>query len=224
LPLLLKRFIFYLAFITMLYKHKYKLAMHIVISGKHLEVGEALRSHATEFIKKHIVKYFNNAVNAHVTISKEVNHFHTHVTVNDGTGSHLIINGDGNDSDAYKSVDQAVKKIEKQLEKYKNRIKDRQKIPIKDFVPIEATKYVINDFEETEADESNAQEEIAPTVVAEKQLKLDILSVRDAVMHMNLRNLPAMLFVNAANNKVSMVYQRQDNNIAWVDTTIVVSS
>lgn len=198
--------------------------MHIVISGKHLEVGEALRSHATEFVKKHIVKYFNNAVNAHVTISKEVNHFHTHVTVNDGTGSHLIINGDGNDSDAYKSVDQAVKKIEKQLEKYKNRIKDRQKIPIKDFLPIEATKYVINDFEETEADDSNAQEEIAPTVVAEKQLKLDILSVRDAVMHMNLRNLPAMLFVNAANNKVSMVYQRQDNNIAWVDTTIVVSS
>ena len=189
--------------------------MNIVISGKHLEVGESLRVHATEFLQKHIKKYFTNAVNANVTISKATDSFHTHVTVNDGTGTHFLVNGDGDDSDAYKSVDKAVKKIEKQLERYKNRIKNHKKTKLEDTV-VEATKYIINDFE----DDTSEPVEVGPTIVAEKQLRLEVLSVRDAVMHMNLQNLPAMLFINAATKKISMVYHRKDNNIAWVDTSV----
>ncbi len=192
--------------------------MHIVISGKHLEVGEALKLHATQFVQKHVKKYFGHAVNTHVTISKEADSFHTHVTVNDGTGTHFLVNGDGSDGDAYKSVDKAVKKIAQQLERYKNRIKNHKKTKLKD-TEIEATKYIINDFEDNVEE---TVQEAAPTIVAEKQLQVDILSVRDAVMHMNLRNLPAMLFINASNNKVSMVYQRPDSNIGWVDTAIAV--
>jgi ribosomal subunit interface protein len=194
--------------------------MHIVISGKHLEVGEALRLHATQFVQKNIKKYFSNAINAHVTLSKEADMFHTHITVNDGIGAHFLVNGDGNDLDAYKSVDKAVKKIEKQLEKYKTRIKNH-KNPKYQETSVEATKYVISDFEE---DEVTTEVELAPTVIAEKQLKVDVLTVRDAVMHMNLQNLPAMLFINAANRKMNMVYQRPDNNIAWVDTNIDILS
>ena len=216
LPLICKRFIISLACIIMLIKHKYRFAMHIVISGKHLEVGDSLKIHTTQFVQKHVTKYFSNAINAHVTISKEGDSFHSHITVNDGTGTHFLVNGDGIDGDAYKSVDKAVKKIEKQLERYKNRIKDHKK-PKYQEVPIEATKYVINDFEN-----ENNELEAAPTIVAEKQLSVEILTVRDAVMHMNLQNLPAMLFINSANNKISMVYQRWDSNIAWVDTSITM--
>jgi ribosomal subunit interface protein len=202
-------------------KHKYRFAMHIVISGKHLEVGESLRLHATQFVEKNIKKYFINAINANVTISKEGEAFHTHITVNDGTGTHFLVNGDGNNLDPYKSVDQAVKKIEKQLERYKNRIKNHKK-PKYHELSVDAVKYVISDFEEdANIDLTN---EVGPTVIAEKQLKVQVLTIRDAVMHMNLQNLPAMLFINAANNKISMVYQRSDNNIAWVDTNIDIST
>lgn len=197
-----------------------RFVMHIVISGKHLEVGEALRIHATQFLEKNIKKYFSNAINANVTISKDADLFHAHITVNDGTGTHLLVNGDGNNLDPYKSVDQAIKKIEKQLEKYKARIKNHKKSKYHDS-SVEAIKYVISDFDE---DENNALVETAPTVIAEKQLKVEILTVRDAVMYMNLQNLPAMLFINAANSKISMVYQRPDNNIGWVDTNIDIST
>lgn len=198
--------------------------MNIIVSGKHLEIGEALRSHIADFLRKHIKKYFSNAVDANVVIRKESANFHTHITVNDGTGTHLLINADGDDSDPYRSSEKAVKRIEKQLERYKNRIKNHRKTKYSD-LSIEATKYIINDFEESTSEETeDISVDTAPTIIAEKQLTLQALSVRDAVMHMNLQNLPAMIFVNTANSKLSMIYNRKDGNIAWVDTSIDISS
>jgi ribosomal subunit interface protein len=196
--------------------------MHIVISGKHLSVGESLKSHASDFLQKHIKKYFSNAVNAHVTISKNSDEFHTNVMVNDGVVSHMTVNSDAHDSDAYKCVEKAVKKVEKQLERYKNRIKNHRKTKYND-IALEARKYIINDFSDdgdlAKADDSD----YGPTVVAEKPVTLKVLSVRDAVMHMNLQSVPAMTFVNASNYKLSLVYQRADGNIAWVDTRVDMS-
>jgi ribosomal subunit interface protein len=189
--------------------------MHIVISGKHLDVGDSLRMHSTEFIQKHIKKYFSNIVDTHITISKNKDSFHTHVSVNDGVGIHMI-NGDANDDDAYKSVEKAIKKIEKQLERYKTRIKNHRKTKYHD-LPLEAKKYIISDAED---EENESIEEAGPAIIAEKPIKVKVLSVRDAVMHMNLQNLPAMTFVNASNYKLSLIYQRKDGNIAWVDTSI----
>ncbi len=192
--------------------------MNIVISGKHLDIGEALRTHVTESVQKNIKKYFANIVNIHITIGKDKDSFHTNISVNDGAGIHMI-NGDANDSDAYKSVDKAIKKIEKQLERYKARIKNHKKIKYHD-LPLEAKKYIISDLED---EENNSVEEASPTIIAERPIQVKVLSVRDAVMHINLQNVPAMVFVNASNYKLSLVYQRTDGNIAWVDTSIDMS-
>lgn len=194
--------------------------MHIVISGRHLDVGDALKGHATQFVEKHIKKYFTNAIHAHVTIGKNAEEFHTNISVNEGTGTHIIINGDANDLDPYKSVEKAVKRIEKQLERYKGRIKNHRKTKYHD-LNLEAKKYIINDFDE---DEEEPISEPSPTIVAEKPMTVKVLSVRDAVMHMNLQNVPSLIFVNASNNKLSMIYQRVDKNIAWVDTNIDMSN
>lgn len=192
--------------------------MHIVISGKHLDLGESLKTHATQSVEKHIKKYFTNAIQAHVTISKHLESFHTNIHVNEGTGMHLTVNADSNDNDAYKSVEKAVKKIEKQLERYKSRIKNHRKTKYND-LPIDAKKYIIHDFDE----ESENLDEQSPTVVAEKPMAVRVLSVRDAVMHMNLQHLQAMMFINSSTHKLSMVYARQDNNIAWVETVLDMS-
>ncbi len=194
--------------------------MNIIVSGKHLEVGEALRSHAAAMLQRHVKKYFNNAVDANIMLSKQADFFHTHVTVNDGTGTHFLVNGDGDDADAYRSVDKAVRKIEIQLERYKTRIKNHRKLNFSK-VPIDARKYVINDFpQEESAIDDVTSEEVGPTIIAEKQISVPILSVRDAVMYMNLQNIPAILFINSINNKLNMVYNRSDSNVAWVDTSI----
>ena len=130
-----------------------------------------------------------------------------------------MINSDASDSDAYKSVDKAIKKIEKQLEKYKARIKNHRKTKYND-LPLEAKKYIISDLED---EEINSVEEDNPTIIAEKPIQVKVLSVRDAVMHMNLQNVPAMVFVNGSNYKLSLVYKRTDGNIAWVDTSVDMS-
>jgi ribosomal subunit interface protein len=196
--------------------------MHIVISGKHLNVGESLKAHATEFLQKHIKKYFLNAVNAHVTISKNVDEFHTNIIVNDGVMSHMTVNSDAHDGDAYKCVEKAIKKVEKQLERYKNRIKNHRKTKYND-IALEAKKYIINDFSDDESVTQSDDVDYGPTIVAEKPVTLKVLSVRDAVMHMNLQGIPAITFVNASNYKLSLVYQRADGNIAWVDTRVDMS-
>lgn len=197
--------------------------MHIIVSGKHLELGESLQAYATQFVQKHIMKYFNNAVNAHITISKDVDAFHTHISVNDGTGVNFLINADATDADAYKSVERAVKKIEKQLERYKDRIKNHRKI-MDEKPSVEATKYIINDFDYDDTSDLKYNDQGSPlSILSEKQLTVEVLSVQDAVMHMNLQNIPTIMFVNADNHKLSMVYYKNDKNIALVETTIDMS-
>lgn len=203
-------------------KIKKGLIMHIVISGKHLSVGDSLKTHATEFLQKHIKKYFSNAVNAHVTISKNSDEFHTNVMVNDGVVSHMTVNSDAHDNDAYRCVEKAIKKVEKQLERYKNRIKNHRKTKYND-IALEAKKYIISDFADDEDGIKSEDSANSPTIVAEKPVSLKVLSIRDAVMHMNLQGVPAMTFVNASNYKLSLVYQRSDGNIAWVDTRVDMS-
>lgn len=194
--------------------------MHIVISGKHLNVGESLKVHATDCLQKHVKKYFSNAIDAHVTLSKNSDEFHTSIMVNDGVGSHMMINGDAQDADAYRSVEKAVKRISTQLERYKGRIKNHKKSKYNN-LSLDAKNYIISDFSDQEEEEH--VEEASPTIVAEKPVAVKVLSVRDAVMHMNLQNIPAMTFVNASNYKLSLVYHRPDGNIAWVDTSVDMS-
>jgi ribosomal subunit interface protein len=186
--------------------------MHIVISGQHLEIGESLQNHAKSLLEKNIKKFVPAAIGAQVTIAKKNHsHFLTHIVLNDGTGSHLTINSDGEDFDAYKSVEIAVKKLEKQLEKYKDRIKNHHKSKYYD---IPAVKYLLEEAS------LNSEEATAPTIVSEKPMQIKVLSVKDAVMHMDLQDLPAMIFINASNYKLSLVYNRKDGNIAWVDSNL----
>jgi ribosomal subunit interface protein len=186
--------------------------MHIVISGQHLEVGESLQNHAKSLLEKNVKKFFPAAIGAKVTIAKKnTSHFHTHIALNDCTTGHMNINSNGEDFDAYKSVEIAVKKLEKQLEKYKDRIKNHHKSKYYD---IPAVKYLLEEAS------LNSAEATAPTIVSERPMQIKVLSVKDAVMHMDLQDLQAMIFINASNYKLSLVYNRKDGNIAWVDSNL----
>lgn len=203
--------------VEFIWKHKINPFMNIIVSGKHLEVGDSLREHASSNLHKSVKKYFPNPVNAHVTISKNANEFHTHITLNNGTGVHLTVNSDANDADPYKSFDKALKKIVHQLEKYKSRITDHHKQNHHEDFFAEVRKYtLLNDADE-------AVDALNPTIVAEKQVAIRVLSVADAIMHMNLQNLPAFMFINAASKKLSMIYLRKDGNVSWVDTNYDMS-
>lgn len=194
--------------------------MQITVSGKHLEIGTALQKYVVAELEAIVTKYFDQAISADVVFTKERHLFRSDILVNEGTGTHSIIKGNAQDDDVYASFDLCAAKIEKQLRRYKRRIKDHHKSRLdKDniaFLP--ATKYVISpqsDFADEMLDKQNG----SPLIIAEKPTEIETLTVSDAVMRMDLGQLPALMFLNKKTGSVNVVYKREDGNISWIDSS-----
>lgn len=191
--------------------------MKITISGKQIKIGAALQEYVKESVDTSIKKYFENAISAHVTFSKESHNFTCDIVVNEGVSNHLYYKSQAKEENIYSSFDRALERMEKQLRRYKRRIKNHHKQSVGEASSWAATKYVIQDdgqdFEETNSADN-------PLIVAEKQTAIETLTVADAVMRMNLANLPALLFINKKTNNFNVVYKRLDGNISWIDAKI----
>lgn len=194
--------------------------MQVFVSGKHVDVGNALTTHIEGELNNSVKKYFENAVSANVILSKLRHEFSASIVVNDGTGTHQLIRANAEGGDAYAAFDVALERIEKQLRRYKRKIKNHHKDKIEKDVEgasIIATKYVIADH----ADE--APEEDAPLIIAEKPAQIETLSVSDAVMRMDLGHLPALMFINKKTQVLNVVYRREDGNISWIDPSTLAA-
>ena len=185
--------------------------MKVFISGKHLDIGDSLKEHIKESAEHNIIKFFEDAVSVHVIISKNHNVFKSDIIVNEGTGTGVIIKTSNEDHDAYKSFDSAMHKLARRLEKYKSKVKNHHKRKLSPENFIESTGYVFALEEEELTTDS-------PAVIAEKKVSLEKMSVADAVMQMELMNLPTFLFININTNTVNVLYHRFDGNIAWIDS------
>lgn len=188
--------------------------MKVIISGQHLDVGESFRQYIEEALNKHVKKYFEHAINAHVILTKEKHHLITvDIIVNEGTGTGIIIKSSAQDFDPYRSFDQAIAKAEKQLRRYKSKIKSHQKNKSERMALVEAKDYVLSPYHETDESMDND----TPVIIAEKAHNIEKLTVGDAVMKMDLLDTPTLLFINSANERLNVVYYRRDGNISWVD-------
>lgn len=187
--------------------------MDVSVNGKNMEVGDALRTHAQESVSAQVSKYFTRAIDAQVTMSKQAHaFFRADITVHPGRS--LLVQGSGTAGDAYAAFDMAMERIAKQLRRYKRRLIDqhRQVKPVDEFLP--AQQYVIaGDDEEVPA------EDVPPVIIAEMPAEISTLTVGEAVMRLDLGDLPAMLFRNRANGTFNVVYRRRDGNVGWIDPT-----
>lgn len=184
--------------------------MQVHISGQHLSIGESLSLYSKERIISVVSKYFEHAVSANIHFSKSSYLFVCDLMVNEGTGRHIVIKSSAECDDIYSAFDQSLAKLEKQLRKYKTKIKDHHKNKISE-VYTDAVKYVIEPYrEDYEGD--------APVTIAEQPVKIGTFSVSEAIMKMDLENLPALMFKNSSSNRMNVVYYRKDGNVAWVDS------
>lgn len=184
--------------------------MHITVSGKHLKIGNSLKQHVTESTESGIKKYFGRAISADIHFGKEAHLLVCDIIVNEGTGAHhSYYKSQAKEENIFAAFDKALERIEKQLRRYKRKIKDHHKVRMGDATAIAATKYVIS---EEDTGEDN------PVIVAEKQTAIEELTVADAVMRMNLANLPALMFINKKSKQYNVVYKRLDGNISWVES------
>lgn len=186
--------------------------MEISVSGKHIDVGDAFRSHAEGLLEESVTKYFDQAIDANVTVSREGGMMHVDISVHPGPRG-LIVQGRGEAGEVYPAFDTALERIRKQLRRYKRRLVDdhRRRAGNDDVLP--AQQYVIQGDEGDDEIEVDAQ----PIIVAEMQTNIATLSVSEAVMRMDLADLPVLMFRNAKTNTLSVVYHRKDGNIGWID-------
>ena len=190
--------------------------MQLSIAGKQLDIGGSLQGYVTDHLDKSVKKYFEHAIKADVVFSKQAHLFRADIIVNEGTGHHILIKGSADSGDVYSAFDNALTRISKQLRRYKRRIKDHNKpklseLGLEKIRSLKGVKYVLSTpKEEEEATPS-------PVIVAEKTTTIESLTVADAVMKMDLQQLPALLFLNSQNGRVNVVYHRADGNISWVD-------
>ncbi|MCB2082219.1 MAG: ribosome-associated translation inhibitor RaiA [Hyphomicrobiales bacterium] len=195
--------------------------MKISVTGKQIDVGAALQDYVESNLAGSVGKYFDRAINAEVVFSKQRNMFIVDILVNEGTGAGITIKGQAREDDVHASFDRALERIETQLRRYKRRIKNHHKAKpagIETELPVSAIKYVITEKDEVE--EAPEQEEEAPLIIAEKPTSIETLTVSEAVMRMNLADLPALMFINKQNGCVNVVYHRKDGNVSWVNTQI----
>ena len=92
------------------------------VSGKNIDLGEALRERISSRISEATSKYFDGGYSGHVTIGKDGFGFRTELVVHLDSG--VVLEVDAFAADAYASADQAALRIEKRLRRYKRRRKD----------------------------------------------------------------------------------------------------
>ncbi len=185
--------------------------MEIRVSGHQIDTGGALQVHAQERMTAIVDKYFSRALSSAVTFGKApAGAFRCDIVTHVTQG--LILKGSAIAHDAHVALDQSAEKIDKQLRRYKRRLKDRH----------EQSAYAQREEEAayTVFVESSPEDEVAadaPVIIAETRVDVPEASVSDAVMMLDLRNTAALLFKNAGTGKHNMVYRRGDGSIGWVE-------
>ncbi|MEM8772391.1 MAG: ribosome-associated translation inhibitor RaiA [Pseudomonadota bacterium] len=190
--------------------------MDIKVSGKNIELGDALQVHVQERLSDGVRKYFDRGAEASVTFAKEKRLVGCDVTAHLASGVFLAAHGEA--GDAYGAFDESLEKLEKRIRRYKRRLKDHHTNGKDPLPALSASYYLLEplkDESEEAADESEADP--APVVVAESQTALREMTVGAAVMQLDLAEQPAVIFKNAAHGRINVVYRRRDGHIGWVD-------
>jgi ribosomal subunit interface protein len=195
--------------------------MNLSVSGKQIETGEALRSHAEHALEAAVAKYFDDAIEGQVQFSREAHLFRADVTVH--VGRNITMQSHGAATDPYAAFDQACDHLAKRLRRHKRRLRDHSVRALRDSSTMIARQAVLaapddTTWEDEESDlvpTGGATRE--PVVIAEMQTPIELLSVGEAVQRLDLSGQPAMLFRSRANGMLNMIYRRADGNIGWVD-------
>jgi ribosomal subunit interface protein len=181
------------------------------VSGKSVDVGEALRTRITEKVDEALSKYFQHGSSGHVTISREGSGFRADCVLHLDSGT--VLEAHGSAQDAIAAADDAATKIEKRLRRYKRRLKDRG-ATIRAQQAEQLASYSVFEAPDEEVEE---QEGWSPATIAESTSALPELSVSDAVAELDLTGAPVVVFRHATSGGINIVYKRRDGNIGWID-------
>ena len=202
--------------------------MQLTVSGKQVDLSDALRVHVGKHLDVITHKYFDQALDAHVTFSKARSFFTCDINLHAGRG--ITVRGEGEAADAHAAFDDAAEHIATRLRRYRKRVSAHQRDAGNRAKPEAGKQYVLRPETEQEYEaelvappappvngEAKNGEALHATVVAEDAAVIEVLTVRDAVMRMDLAFQPVLMFRNAKTSLLNVVYRRADGNVGWID-------
>lgn len=191
--------------------------MVLKISGKNVDIGQALRTRIDATVSDAVKKYFNGGYSGHITVTKGGRGFETECAVHLDTG--MVFEARGSAGDAHASFDQAAERLEKRLRRYKRRLKDHKKhsAPQPEVLAAEdASAFVLQAPNEDE----EIGEDYSPAIVAETRTPILTLSVSAAVMELDRTEVPVVVFRNSSHGNVNVVFRRPDGHFGWIDPVL----
>ncbi|MEM6891470.1 MAG: ribosome-associated translation inhibitor RaiA [Pseudomonadota bacterium] len=185
--------------------------MQYQITGKQIDIGEALQIHVKDGLGDMVGKYPGRPTDANVVFSKSGHEFVCEAVIHLSTG--LTVQAKGHDHEIYAAFEKCQHKMDKQLRRYKRRLKDHHRER-----PVELTEAASYILASAGDQDESEPESLQPMIIAEMEAKIPSLSVGEAVMQMELAGAPALVFRNEmGGDAVNVVYRRDDGNIGWID-------
>ncbi|MEE9427660.1 MAG: ribosome-associated translation inhibitor RaiA [Paracoccaceae bacterium] len=186
--------------------------MQYQISGKQIDIGEALQAHVQTELNDIVGKYAGRPTDATIIFSKSAKEFVCEATVHLSTG--LTAQAKAHAHEIYSAFDLCGEKMDKQLRRYKRRLKDHHKDRQQPVELSAASTYILAASVETDEPEP---ETLQPIIIAEMEVKIPSISVGEAVMQMEISSAPVLVFRNEGHDGINVVYRREDGNIGWID-------
>ena len=187
--------------------------MRYQISGRHIDIGDALQTHVRDELGAVVDKYAERPTDALIVFSKNAHEFVCEATVHLSTG--LTTQAKAHATEIYAAFDKCAEKMEKQLRRYKRRLKDHHRERVQPVEVLDAASYILAGSDGGDDEEPAS---LQPMIIAEMETKIPSLSVGEAVMQMELAGAPVLVFRNEARDAgLNIVYRRDDGNIGWID-------
>ena len=192
--------------------------MQVSVTFRHMDPTQALKDFASDKVTR-IEKYIQTPMDANVVLSTERYMHKADITIK---AHGFMMRGQEKSDDMYASIDGAVDKIERQVRKYRKKLKDHK--------PREGQKMKVRlNYMDPIMEDAAAEQDVQPDVSAEgappipaisKTQELDAhpMSVSEAAMQMDLMHNDFLVFVNAETNEVNVLYKRKDNGLGLIET------
>ena len=196
--------------------------MQISVSGKNMDMGNAFQQHAQTSLNAIVEKYFHNAVSGHVTLEKADSGFTVKTRV--ALSRRRELEATGRAVDAHAALDAAIEHAEKRLRRHKRRLKNHRNATTRaqenEVMPAPMTVYAsaekVMAYEALDDEQENDNDASLP-VVADLSYDIEVLTVEQAVLRVELSGENMLMFRNASHFGLNVVHRRSDGSIGWID-------
>jgi ribosomal subunit interface protein len=188
--------------------------MTLRVSGKNMDVGDALRAKAVQHFDTVVGKYFDGGYEGHLTLEHEGSGFNAQCMIHLDTGAMLQSSAYG--GDAVSAYEIMAEHIEKRLRRYNRRLRTHRRHGEEDG---QAAELVVQESEE----DTELDADYSPPVIAEPTSSLRRMTVEEAVMELDLLQGGVVVFRHAGHGGLNVVYRRADGNIGWIDPALTAN-